>query len=193
MPAACSFKTVSPPKKVMNIPARLQFNNNINTNKNSAILRKEKTMNKISSFCADHTKIIPGIYKARIDGDITTYDLRTRKPNSGDYMDNSTMHTFEHMFATYIRNSAIKDKVIYFGPMGCQTGFYLLIRNADDNESIKIIKSVLKQIKEHTGAVFGASEIECGNYRSLNLDTAKAEAEKFLGTVEKNSAVMYYN
>ena len=97
-------------------------------------------MKRISSFCADHTKIVPGIYKARIDGDITTYDMRTRKPNAGDYMDNSTMHTFEHLFATYVRNSEIKDRVIYFGPMGCQTGFYLLVRDSDDAETAAIIK-----------------------------------------------------
>ena len=144
-------------------------------------------MERISSFCADHTKIGPGIYKARIDGDITTYDLRTRKPNNGDYMDNSTMHTFEHMFATYIRNSAIKENVIYFGPMGCQTGFYLLIRNAKDSEVSDIIKDVLKKIIGHTGAVFGASEIECGNYKSLDLSKAVEEAKKYLAVLEKDS------
>ena len=144
-------------------------------------------MERISSFCADHTKIVPGIYKARIDGDITTYDLRTRKPNNGDYMDNSTMHTFEHMFATYIRNSAIKENVIYFGPMGCQTGFYLLIRNAKDSEVSDIIKDVLKKIIGHTGAVFGASEIECGNYKSLDLSKAAEEAKKYLAVLEKDS------
>ncbi len=144
-------------------------------------------MERISSFCADHTKIVPGIYKARIDGDITTYDLRTRKPNNGDYMDNSTMHTFEHMFATYIRNSAIKENVIYFGPMGCQTGFYLLIRNAKDSEVSDIIKDVLKKIIGHTGAVFGASEIECGNYKSLDLSKAVEEAKKYLAVLEKDS------
>lgn len=144
-------------------------------------------MERISSFCADHTKIVPGIYKARIDGDITTYDLRTRKPNNGDYMDNSTMHTFEHMFATYIRNSAIKENVIYFGPMGCQTGFYLLIRNAKDGEVSDIIKDVLKKIIGHTGAVFGASEIECGNCKSLDLSKAVEEAKKYLAVLEKDS------
>lgn len=149
-------------------------------------------MKKISSFCADHTKIVPGIYKARIDGDVTTYDMRTRKPNSGDYMDNQTMHTFEHMFATYIRNSSLKDKIIYFGPMGCQTGFYLLIRNADDNEAVSVIISVLEKIIEHKGDVFGASEIECGNYKSLKLSKAKAEAEKYLAIINKNKTVMYY-
>ena len=149
-------------------------------------------MERISSFSADHTKIVPGIYRARIDGDIMTYDLRTRKPNAGDYMDNSTMHTFEHMFATFVRNSAIKDRVIYFGPMGCQTGFYLLIRNADDSETVDIIKDILRRISVYDGEVFGASEIECGNCRSLELSKAKKEAAEYLAVLENNSIVNEY-
>ena len=149
-------------------------------------------MERISSFCADHTKIVPGIYKARIDGDITTYDMRTRKPNCGDYMDNGTMHTFEHMFATFVRNSAIGDDVIYFGPMGCQTGFYLLIRNADDAAVVETIKDILKKIINHKGEVFGSSEIECGNYRSLELSKAVDEAKRYLPELEADSSVRAY-
>lgn len=149
-------------------------------------------MERISSFSADHTKIVPGIYRARIDGDIMTYDLRTRKPNAGDYMDHSTMHTFEHMFATFVRNSAIKDRVIYFGPMGCQTGFYLLIRNADDSETVDVIKDILRKISVYDGEVFGASEIECGNYRSLELSKAKKEAAEYLVVLENNGVVNEY-
>lgn len=85
-------------------------------------------MDRIASFSVDHDLIEPGIYISRIDGDIVTYDLRTRKPNAGDYMDNLTMHTVEHMLATFLRNSEIGGEVIYFGPMGCRTGFYLLVR-----------------------------------------------------------------
>lgn len=150
-------------------------------------------MERISSFCADHTKIFPGIYKARIDDDITTYDLRTRKPNSGHYMDHSTMHTFEHLFATYVRNSSIKERVIYFGPMGCQTGFYLLIRNASDEETASVIMETLEKIIAHEGEVFGASEIECGNYKSLDLESAKKEASGYLETLKKDSSVRYYD
>lgn len=149
-------------------------------------------MEKISSFCADHRKIVPGIYKARVDGDVTTYDMRTRKPNAGDYMDNETMHTFEHLFATYARNSAIGDKVIYFGPMGCQTGFYLLLRNAVDAETVEMIKDVLNKIINHEGAVFGASEIECGNYKSLKLSKATDEAKRYLPELEKAPEVKIY-
>ena len=86
-------------------------------------------MERITSFTIDHDVLVPGFYISRKDGDITTYDLRTRRPNKGDYMSNADMHSVEHMFATYIRNSEIADSVIYFGPMGCQTGFYLLLRS----------------------------------------------------------------
>lgn len=141
-------------------------------------------MEKITSFTVNHDKIIPGIYVSRIDGDITTYDLRTRKPNCGDYMDNETMHSVEHMFATLVRNSEIKDDVIYFGPMGCQTGFYLLIRNADDENVIQIILDILQKIIDYDGEIFGKSRIECGNYKSLDLEKAKEECRKYLATLK---------
>lgn len=140
-------------------------------------------MQRITSFEVDHTKIKEGVYISRIDGDITTYDMRTRKPNCGDYMDNGTMHTFEHMFATFVRNSEIAGDVIYFGPMGCQTGFYLLVRNACNSQVIAVIKDVLQKIISYQGEVFGASEIECGNYRSLDLSLAKKEAERYLNNI----------
>ena len=106
-------------------------------------------------FLVDHTKFGEGLYISRVDGDIVTYDMRTRRPNSGDFMDNITMHTFEHMFSTYIRNSSLD--VICFGPMGCQTGFYLLIRNAENDRVLEEIISALKKIIGHVGEVFGAS------------------------------------
>lgn len=148
-------------------------------------------MKKITSFEVDHTKIKEGVYISRIDGDITTYDMRTRKPNMGDYMDNLTMHTFEHMFATYVRNSHLADDIIYFGPMGCQTGFYLLVRNADNEKVLQVIKDVLKKIIDHEGEVFGASEIECGNYRSLDLNSAKEEAKRYLEVVKTVNSFTY--
>lgn len=141
-------------------------------------------MDKITSFTVDHKRVDPGIYISRIDGDITTYDMRTRKPNCGAYMDNVTMHTFEHMFATFVRNSEIAENVIYFGPMGCQTGFYLLVKNADNDKIYEIITDVLKKIIEYEGEVFGASETECGNYKNLNLESAKKEAENYLEIIE---------
>ena len=150
-------------------------------------------MKKIASFTVDHTVLETGIYVSRIDGDITTYDLRTRKPNSGDVMDHSTMHTLEHMFATYVRNSEIADDVIYFGPMGCQTGFYLLVRNADNGKVLEVTKKVLSDIISHEGDVFGNSEIECGNYRTLNLQKAKDEAELYLSILNSREQTFQYN
>ena len=137
-------------------------------------------MNKIASFTVNHDKITEGIYISRIDGDITTYDMRMRKPNMGDYIDNLTIHSLEHMFATYVRNSEIGSKVIYFGPMGCQTGFYLLTRALDPQVVYREVLAVLEKIIAHEGAVFGASEVECGNYRNLTLPAAKTEAKRYL-------------
>ena len=114
--------------------------------------REEASLNRIASFTVDHDRLEPGIYVSRRDGDVTTYDLRTRKPNAGDYMDNRTMHSVEHMFATFIRNSEIRDSVIYFGPMGCQTGFYLLTRDVPDERVLEIVKDVLDKILAYTFA-----------------------------------------
>ncbi len=140
-------------------------------------------INKIASFTVDHDLLTEGIYVSRIDGDITTYDLRTRVPNAGDYMDNLTMHSVEHMFATYVRASAIADRVIYFGPMGCQTGFYLLVRNADNGETLAVVKDVLSKIITHSGEMFGAVKKECGNYKNLDLCAARRECERYLAVL----------
>ena len=141
-------------------------------------------MERIKSFQINHNILEPGFYISREDGDIVTYDLRTRKPNMGDYMDNATMHSLEHMFATFVRNSDISDKVIYFGPMGCQTGFYLLVKDLAPVAVFEKTKEILKQILAYEGPVFGASAIECGNYRNLDLDLAKTEAAGYLAVLE---------
>jgi len=135
---------------------------------------------KIASFTIDHNKLKEGIYVSRIDGDIVTYDLRTRKPNMGDYMDNITMHSVEHMIATYIRSSKIGGDVIYFGPMGCRTGFYLLVRNGKNDTVLETVKETLQKVIMHEGEVFGASRIECGNYKELDIDAAKKECARYL-------------
>ena len=145
-------------------------------------------MKRITSFSVDHDYIIPGVYLSRIDGDITTYDLRTRRPNCGDYMDDVTMHTVEHMLATFLRNSEIADSIIYFGPMGCQTGFYLLVRGADHETVLNTLRHALRQTIEHEGEVFGASRKECGNYLSLNLEAAKQECSRYLTAIESWTA-----
>ena len=143
-------------------------------------------MERITSFTVDHDLLEPGIYLSRVDGDVTTYDLRTRKPNMGDYMDNLTMHSVEHMVATHIRNSELRDDVIYFGPMDCQTGFYLLIRNADHRQVLAVLKQVLREILAYEGPVYGASPKECGNYRNLDLNAAKIECRRYLDVLESN-------
>lgn len=149
-------------------------------------------LKRIASFSVDHDKIREGIYVSRIDGDVTTYDLRTRVPNAGDYMDNVTMHTVEHLFATYVRSSKIGSRVIYFGPMGCQTGFYLLVRDADNEEVLAVVLEVLRAILTHDGAVPGASRVECGNYRNLDLAAAKREAARYLASLEAASVTFEY-
>lgn len=149
-------------------------------------------INKIASFTVDHDLLTEGIYVSRIDGDVTTYDLRTRVPNAGDYMDNLTMHSLEHMFATYVRASIIADRVIYFGPMGCQTGFYLLIRDADNSVVLSVVKDTLKKIIEHDGEMFGAVRRECGNYKNLDLAAAKREAEKYLAALNSREQDFKY-
>lgn len=140
-------------------------------------------INKIASFTVDHDLLTEGIYTSRIDGDVVTYDLRTRVPNAGEYMDNLTMHSVEHMFATYVRSSSIGERVIYFGPMGCQTGFYLLVRNAENGEVLSVVIDVLRKIIAHDGEMFGAVRRECGNYKNLDLDAAKRECERYLGVL----------
>ena len=137
-------------------------------------------MERIKSFQINHNVLEPGFYISREDGDIITYDLRTRKPNNGDYMSNATMHSVEHMLATFSRNSEISDKIVYFGPMGCQTGFYLLVRDMKPTEVFAYTKKWLQQTIDHDGPVFGASAIECGNYANLDIALAKEECKKYL-------------
>lgn len=149
-------------------------------------------MQKIASFTVNHDKIEPGLYISRIDNDIVTYDMRTRKPNNGDYMDNLTMHSLEHMFATYVRNSEISKNVIYFGPMGCQTGFYLLVRDEKPEKVLEIIKSTLMATINHSGEIFGNKREECGNYRNLNLESAKIEAKRYLDAVNSREVTFKY-
>ena len=151
-----------------------------------------KDVKRITSFTVDHDKIDSGIYVSRIDGDVVTYDMRTRRPNGGDYMDNLTMHTFEHMFATYVRNSNIADSIIYFGPMGCRTGFYLLVRGENNETVLKTVIETLEKIIEHKGAVFGAARRECGNYRGLRLASAKEEAKRYLSVLKSRKNTFKY-
>ena len=142
-------------------------------------------MQRITSFSVDHDYIVPGMYISRIDGDITTYDLRTRKPNCGDYMDNITMHSMEHMLATFLRNSDAAEDVIYFGPMGCRTGFYFLVRDTmSHEEALNLVKESFAFVRDFDGEIPGSRREECGNYLEHDLPGAKAAAEDMLDVLK---------
>ena len=132
-------------------------------------------MEKIASFTVDHTVLLPGLYLSRRDGNVATFDLRFKKPNTGDLLSNVEMHSVEHIIATLLRNSEKKDSVIYFGPMGCQTGFYFLFNEEtlSCEEAVQLLKEVFSAGAVYDGPMPGMSEIECGNYRSLSLEKAK--------------------
>ena len=147
---------------------------------------------RIASFSINHDKLLPGIYVSRVDGDLTTYDLRHRRPNTDDLIDNSTLHSLEHMFATYIRNGVLRDQIIYYGPMGCQTGFYLLVRDADNQTVLREVRATCERILAHEGPVFGAASRECGNYRNLSLENAKAEARRYLAELDAREQTFIY-
>ena len=147
---------------------------------------------RIASFSINHDKLLPGLYVSRVDGDITTYDMRCRRPNTDDLIDNSTLHSLEHMFATYIRNGELRNQIVYFGPMGCQTGFYLLVRNADNATVLAEVKKTCERILAHEGPVFGAARVECGNYKNLSLAAAKVEAARYLAELNAREQTFIY-
>ncbi len=144
-------------------------------------------MKKIASFTVDHRFIKEWVYISRIDGDITTYDIRMRKPNSDNLMPNAAIHSFEHLFATFMRNGILSDQIIYVGPMGCQTGFYLLVRDADNKAVLDEIKRVLDEIANYKGEMPGNSEIECGNYKNLDAGIASKEAAEYLEKIKNET------
>ena len=146
-------------------------------------------LNKIPSFTVDHIKLEPGIYISRIDevgGDyVTTFDIRLKKPNAEPVINIAELHTIEHLGATFLRNDEEwKDKVVYFGPMGCRTGFYFLTRSLSDNYSINLIKEAFQFIADYWGVIPGASPKECGNCLDHNLPQAKEEAKAFLEIIK---------
>ena len=141
-------------------------------------------MERITSFSVNHDTLEPGVYISRIDGDITTYDLRFIKPNTPPYLDIDAMHTIEHLFATYARNDSLKDNVIYFGPMGCRTGFYLLMRNTSNEDALEYIKKVVKDCINHKGEIPGSKKIECGNYLAHNGEKAHNSLLEFYDRIK---------
>ena len=149
-------------------------------------------MEKITSFTINHLKLLPGIYVSRKDkagdGTITTFDIRMTRPNFEPVMNTAEIHTIEHLAATFLRNhDGIKDRVIYFGPMGCRTGFYLIL--AGDYESadiVPLLKEMFAFISEYEGEIPGAAPEACGNYLDLNLPMAKYVAKRYLTEVLEN-------
>lgn len=136
-------------------------------------------MNTIASFKVNHNILQKGMYISRIDGDIVTYDIRMKRPNNeeNDYLPTAAAHSFEHLFATYARNTKFADNVIYIGPMGCRTGFYFLVRDKISNEqSLQIIKECMDFIINFEGKIPGTNKEECGNYLEHDLKGAKAIA-----------------
>ncbi len=147
-------------------------------------------MKKIASFSVDHTRFGVGMYISRIDGDIVSYDLRMVKPNGGDYISNPSLHTIEHLMATFARNSSLSENVIYVGPMGCRTGFYLLMRGFDHEAAIALTKDALKFVSEFEGVIPGYSEVECGNWLEHDLEKAKRDVLPLLNTLENYTPAM---
>ena len=131
-------------------------------------------MNKIASFTVNHDTLQKGMYISRIDGDIVTYDIRMKLPNGGDYLQMSSAHTLEHLFATYARNSQFGEHVIYVGPMGCRTGFYFLVRDKISHEqAIALVKESMAFARDFEGEIPGNKKEECGNYLDHDLAGAK--------------------
>ena len=149
-------------------------------------------MEKIASFTIDHLKLLPGIYVSRKDNVggsiVTTFDIRMTRPNFEPVMNTAEIHTIEHLAATFLRNhKEYKDKTVYFGPMGCRTGFYLLL--AGDYESkdiVELMKEMFVFIRDYHDEVPGACARDCGNYLDMNLPMANYLADKFLNEVLEN-------
>ena len=143
-------------------------------------------MEKIDSFKVNHLNLLPGIYVSRKDylaeDCITTFDIRVTEPNKEPVLNTAEIHTIEHLAATYLRNNEdYKDKVIYFGPMGCRTGFYLLLKgDLESNSIIDLLKNMFSFISKYEGEIPGASAKDCGNYLDMNLPMARYISKKFL-------------
>lgn len=144
-------------------------------------------MERIASFCVDHTTLQPGMYLSRQDGphgEILTWDIRMKRPNQGSYLSPAAAHTMEHLFATCARNSQWKTGVIYVGPMGCLTGFYLVTMGLSPAESLALVRECFAFMAEYDGPIPGVSQVECGNYLMMDPVAARAEARAMLPVLE---------
>ena len=149
-------------------------------------------MERIASFQVDHNKLLPGMYLSRRDGEVVTFDLRFKKPNTGDLLTNAEMHSVEHIIATLLRNGRARDAVIYFGPMGCQTGFYFLFdsRRLSEADAVELVKETFAAGAAFEGDMPGKSPAECGNYINLEVSPAREQCAYYSAmirdwTVEK--------
>ena len=148
-------------------------------------------MDRIASFSIDHDKLQKGVYVSRIDGDVVTYDIRMKRPNLGDYVSNPALHTFEHLFATYVRNTKYSDGIIYVGPMGCRTGFYFLVRDTIDTATVlQLLQESFAFIRDFEGEIPGAKRKECGNYLEHDLAAAKVVAVDMLDVLDGYTVAM---
>lgn len=137
-------------------------------------------MERITSFSVDHTKLKKGIYISRVDGIYTTYDIRMCEPNVDEPLDPKAAHTIEHIGATLLRNGQYKESILYFGPMGCMTGFYLITKDLTFDTVKEIVKDIFHQIAYWNLDIPGAKKEECGNYTYMDLEKAKQSAHFFI-------------
>ena len=153
-------------------------------------------MEKIASFTVNHLKLMPGLYLSRRDSfdgcTVTTFDLRITAPNREPVIDMPALHTIEHLGATYLRNSAAKDSIIYFGPMGCRTGCYLVMfGELESRDILGLVTDMCKFIVDFEGDIPGASPAECGNYSEQNLNMAKFYISRYLSELTTNPRLEY--
>jgi len=155
-------------------------------------MKGELIMERIASFQVDHIRLNRGIYVSRIDeingNYLTSFDIRMKLPNREPVINIAELHTMEHLGATFLRNHSVwKEKIVYFGPMGCRTGFYLILKGKlESKDIVELMKELYKFMAEFKGDVPGATAIECGNYLDQNLPMANFEAKKYLEeTLEK--------
>jgi len=146
-------------------------------------------MKRIASFSVDHDVLQKGMYVSRADGDVVTYDVRMKTPNAGDYLTPAQAHTIEHLFATYARNAEVALNVVYVGPMGCRTGFYLLLRDGvSRGEALELVRGSMRFIERFDGEMPGGARKECGNHLDHDLPGARAVAGDYLAVLSGWSA-----
>ena len=152
-------------------------------------------MEKKASYQINHNTLQPGMYISRVDGDVVTYDVRFVRPNQPPFLPTPAMHTIEHLAATYVRNSPLKEHILYFGPMGCRTGFYFLTRGISHEQAIGLMAQAMAFTAAYEGAIPGVSAEECGNWLEHDLDGARLWAASMQKVLENytEDALQYPN